>query len=1159
MSGSRFRLVVLALFALVFVGGPSSTKESEAPRSQALTTASAAGRVARMPLRFEENTGQMDARVRYVARRGRASVFLTDEGATFAFTERPRAEDERTSVTAVAMKVAGGRAVAPRASALLPTKTNYFIGKDRAKWRTGVSSYGRVTYPGVRDGVDLVFHGERGQIEYDFVVAPGADPGAIAMDVEGARGLTLTSAGDLAILTARGEIVQKRPRVYQRGADGATRDVAAGYRITGDARIAFEVASYDRTRELVIDPIVGYSTYFGGSDFDDVLAVAADAQGHAFLTGYTGSGDLPKATGTPASCEEGCNVQAFVARVNPTGTAFDWVTYVGGNGDDDGLAIAVDGASRAYVTGQTSSDDLGVTANALKSTPPECFSEGFIARLTATGAVDYLSYLENTVGQAIAVDAVNDLYVGGAGGFGCASAVEAIGPYSGGLVTKLTIGAAATAVAWSRTDLPYVAGLAIDASGHAYATGSTGQLRELGALDIGATGGSDVVVSKMHDGASPFDYQTVIGGSDTDFAAGIAVDGSGNAFVTGTTYSDDAAETGFPTTAGAFQTTSGEMPDAFVFKLDPTGQSLVYSTRLGGDSSDQGLGIVVDGAGNAYVVGETQSTDFPVVPAGSSALSGIQDLFVTKLAPTGAALILSGYFGGSGYELIENPAGIAIDQGGGVYIAGTTESDDLLVVPNPGAAQTAGHFPDNEGKEGFVAKVSLPVLVINPPSANVAPGGAQTFAASGGAGFGYAYSFQTNASGGTINASTGQYTAGPAGNTTDVVKVTDGVGGTATATVNVSASLAINPPTGNVPPRGTLSFSASGGNPPFSFSLAANASGATITPSGAYKAGPSGGGTDIVRVTDASGATRSANVTVGAGVTITPASPETPPLGQIAFTAAGGSGAGYTWSLASNAGGGGAIDPATGVYTAGPGSTVDTVKVSDSLGNTAAVNVSVGGAIAASPAAPTTPPRGTVAFSAVGGSHFYTWSISTNASGGTIDPNTGAYTAGATGSVTDTVKVVDTNGASTTIDVLVGPAMTISPVTTSVYVKQFVVYQVSGGAGGYVYSFDDTASGATIQQDGIYQAGDQAGDDHVRVTDSLGNTALAVVGVSLLPPPPPPATVDTPTFTLPTGGGSDDCSCRVVGGGTSRAPAGTAAIAGLALGLALLARRRRAG
>jgi uncharacterized protein (TIGR03382 family) len=320
------------------------------------------------------------------------------------------------------------------------------------------------------------------------------------------------------------------------------------------------------------------------------------------------------------------------------------------------------------------------------------------------------------------------------------------------------------------------------------------------------------------------------------------------------------------------------------------------------------------------------------------------------------------------------------------------------------------------------ASCAPPFLSITPRSASVSPRGQMVFTATGGSGSGYSWSFGTNNSGGSMNASTGAYTAGPTGSVTDTVKVTDSLGNTATGNITVTAGVSISPAAPSPPPKGTLSFTASGGSGTgFTWSLTTNSSGGSINAStGAYTAGPTGSVADTVKVTDSLGNTATGNITVTAGVSILPAAPSTPPKGTLSFTASGGSATGFTWSLTTNSSDG-SINASTGAYTAGPtGSVADTVKVTDSLGNTATGNITVTAGVSILPAAPSTPAKGTLSFTASGGSATgFTWSLTTNSSGGSINASTGAYTAGPTGSVTDTVKVTDSLGNTATGNITV--------------------------------------------------------------------------------------------------------------------------------------------
>jgi hypothetical protein len=477
---------------------------------------------------------------------------------------------------------------------------------------------------------------------------------------------------------------------------------------------------------------------------------------------------------------------------------------------------------------------------------------------------------------------------------------------------------------------------------------------------------------------------------------------------------------------------------------------------------------------------------------------------------------VGGSGGGYTWVLATNNSGGIIDGASGAYTAGNSGSTtDTVVVVDP---------------LGNSATVTVTVgagITITPANVSLAPLGHQTFSVSGGSGSGYSFALTDNLSGGSINASTGAYVAGATGSVVDVITVLDSLGNRGEAKVTVGPALAIAPTAAAVPPRGAQSFTASGGSGGYVFTLAANGSSGSVNPSsGAYVAGPLGNTSDVVQVVDSNGAVATATVTVGPGVSVTPAAPATPPRGAIAFNASGGSGVGFTWTLTSNASGG-SIGASTGAYVAGGKANVtDVVTATDSLGNSASVSVSVGAGISINPPSPTTPPRGAITFTATGGlGHNFTWSLSTNASGGNINAATGAYTAGATGSVTDVVSVADTLGNSASVSVTVGPGLLIAPANANVAPLGSILFSVSGGSGtGYSWLLLANPSGGTINAtSGAYTAGTVgAVTDVVAVVDSLGNIAQVdvVVGAGLAITPASAAVAPRGSTRFRAGGGS---------------------------------------
>lgn len=504
--------------------------------------------------------------------------------------------------------------------------------------------------------------------------------------------------------------------------------------------------------------------------------------------------------------------------------------------------------------------------------------------------------------------------------------------------------------------------------------------------------------------------------------------------------------------------------------------------------------------------------------------------------------------GGSGvgfvWAFVTNASGGTVASNTGAYKAGPTGNvTDVVKVT------------DSLGNTRSVSITVTAGAAITPTTANVAPLGTAAFAASGGSGAGYTYSFATNGSGGTVSAS-GAYKAGTTGNVSDVVLVTDSLGNTASATVTVTVAVSITPANTSVAPRGAATFAASGGAGGYTFSLQTSASGGNVSATGgAYTAGSKGSVVDVVRVTDANGATASATVNVGAEIAIAPSPAHSPPLGTIPFTATGGSGFGYVWELATTASGG-TMNAATGEYTAGEtANTVDTVRVSDSLGNVAILGVSVGNGIGITPAAGAAPPRGGIAFSATGGSGSgYTWALHTNASGGSVDAKTGFYTAGDKGNVVDIVEVTDAVGGKLRANVEVGGGVTISPDVATVDATGTIAFSVAGGSGaGYAWSIDPNVSGSAIGPDGKYVAGLKGGVDVVVAKDSLGNTAKANVTVVDKTAPGGTSTNPGGFGAAPPANPDDACGCRIVGGRSRD----HLALGGVLVALVLAARRRR--
>jgi uncharacterized protein (TIGR03437 family) len=561
--------------------------------------------IAQSPLSFEANTGQFAAPVKYLSRGKGYSLFLTADEAVLSLQADSHHRTalspkqmltgqlaRKTPAPAVVsevlkMRVVGGRKDAKiSANRMLSSKSNYFVGSDHTKWRVNVPHYGQVQYEDVYQGVDLVYYGNQRQLEYDFVVQPGADPKQIKLAFEGVERTRIDANGQLVLATKNGELRQHAPVVYQ-DVDGARQMVEGHYVALGTHEIGFAIAEYDQTRALVIDPVLVYSTYLGGFDNETGNGIEADAAGNAYVTGITYSADFPTKNALQQSLRGVGN--AWVAKFDPTGRLI-YSTYLGGASEDVGFAISADSSGNAYVAGTTDSSNFPITNGAMQTNRGGRF-DGFVAKLSANG--DNLIYSTYLGGQA------DD-----------------------------TIGS-----------------IAIDGSANVYITGQTlsNNFPVRNAWQPSIKGVSDAYLAKLSADGRSLVYATYLGGAGREAGFGVIADSSSNAIVTGLVYSND-----FPT-RNPVQGSNGGSVDAFITKFNASGSNLVYSTYMGGQSDDGGYGVGVDSAGNAYVSGFTGSTNFPVKNAFQPQSGGVDDAYVLKL-DTAGTLVYSTYLGGSGED-----------------------------------------------------------------------------------------------------------------------------------------------------------------------------------------------------------------------------------------------------------------------------------------------------------------------------------------------------------------------------------------------------------------------------------------------------------------------------------------------------------------------------
>jgi hypothetical protein len=524
-----------------------------------------------------------------------------------------------------------------------------------------------------------------------------------------------------------------------------------------------------------------------------------------------------------------------------------------------------------------------------------------------------------------------------------------------------------------------------------------------------------------------------------------------------------------------------------------SGTGYAWSFAAGGNSSTGTIspaGAYQAGAtGNVADILQVTDSLGNVAMAVVNVGPGLSVAPLTVARPPRGTQVFTATGGGTGrtWSTVTNNSGMTIGATTGLYTAGATGGVTDVVGVTDSLGNTATRLITVTGG------VSL-----SPASAMVPPRGTQVFVPDGGSGAGFVWSLPSNASGATLDG--GRYVAGATGDVSDVAQATDSLGNSATATITVTAGVTASPPSATVAPRGSTSFGADGGSGTgFVWTFQTNASTGTVSAGGAYTAGATGTVLDVLRVTDSLGNLATVNVTVSPAITVSPASPSTPPNGTVAFTATNGSGSGWAWSLTASGSGSPTINPTSGVYVAGAAQGTDIVRVTDSLGNTASVNVTVTNALSITPGVVSLAPRESVVFTGTGGSDAgYVWLLQANNSGATFNPATAAYQAGATGGVTDTVRLTDSLGNIATATVNVGAGLSVSPAAATAAPKSGVSFTAAGGkAGAKTWSFQTNASGGSIgSSTGAYLAGATGGvTDVVVATDSLGNTGTATVDV----------------------------------------------------------------
>jgi hypothetical protein len=774
-----FGLFLLCAASLAALYPALQTKPREAPRASAANQPRIVQAYGKLPLAFEANRGQTDGQVKFISRGHGYTMFLTGDEAVLSLRSQKsgvRSQSARTpdiglrtpgpmfrqliqnpssriqnlsvpnpgsgTPSTVRLKLVGAN---PQAKVAgfdeLPGKSNYFIGNDPKKWRTNVPNFAKVKYQAIYPGIDLVYYGNQGSLEHDFVVSPGVDPGIIKLAIEGSDGLRVDPQGNLVANLDDGEVRLNKPIVYQHTVADPKSQIAnpksidGRYVLLADNRVGFEVGAYDRDRPLVIDPVLSYATYLGGSNADYGLGIAVDGDKNAYVTGITNSPDFPVGSGYDQQCgtDSSCNYvsDVFLTKINHEGSAILFSTYLGGSSDDSGFGVVLDNTGAIYLAGTTVSNDFPTKAGAFQETSPGP-QPGFVTKLAAAGdALLYSTYLGGEIGEllyALAVDSDGHVYVTGgtvsyqfpvenpiqpefSGGMACGdffgyydcpdAFIAELTPDLSGLVYSTYLG---------RTGVEYGTSIQVDPSGNAYVGGYTTSSDF--PHTVGSYGGGyDAFVLTLTPDGQTIGFSALLGGSDTEFLQTLVLDSQNNICITGGTASTD-----FPK-LDPFQPDNAAPGtfDAFVTKMDSSG-NLVFSTYLGGTGGDIGLVVDVDSDRNIYVMGQTYSSDFPHVNPIQANLNGSSDFFITKFGPSGGAPLFSTFLGGSADEGWYGGS-IAVDDSGSMYITGDTASPDI--APDSQLQPIFG----GGGLDAFVGKISPsvgPGLSLTPESLNFA-------------------------------------------------------------------------------------------------------------------------------------------------------------------------------------------------------------------------------------------------------------------------------------------------------------------------------------------------------------------------------------------------------------------------------------------------------
>lgn len=740
----QFRTLVRT-FLLASVGTSLSTAQQAATPQLSPRNARSSAIYGKLPLTFEANRGQSNGQVKFLSRGKGYTAFLTSGGMVLSLRSgssasgSPATHQKKTN-TALQFRLLGAnKNPVAVGEDLQPGKVNYFIGNNPAQWHTSVPTYAKVRYKNVYPGIDLIYYGNHRQLEYDFAVSPGADPRLIRFEIQGAKQIAVDTEGNLVLDMGSGQLHFQSPLVYQQS-NGKRVAVDGAYAMQDSTHIGFQVAHYDSSKPLVIDPVLVYSTYLGGSGTDQPTGIAVDSSGSVYVAGYTDSADFPLATlgSLPANTNH-----VFVAKLDSTGSNLVYADYIGGNSDDFGVALVLDSTNEVYVTGSTQSNNFPVV-HAYQAQQPGP-SSGFLSKLSADGSsLLYSTYLGgSTFDQptGIAIDNLAEVYVAGftqsqdfpvanayqptvsanqAGMFGDYGFLTKFSSDGSSLIFSTYLAGNSNVVQDCGTPCwpsPYnvVSGISLDASGNAYVTGTTNTYNFPVTTGVYLTSNTtqqdaDIGFVSKFSGAGSLDYSTYFYGSGGDpvSISAIAVDGSGSAYVTGVAVSD-----------GTFPVTSTSICDpgsagfacsyAFVTKFDSAAATLLYSTFLGPNNFASPQAIALDANNNAYILAGTRSAAFGITNGMEPYSNGL-DVLLVEIDPAATTELLATYIGGGGDD---EPSGMALDSNGNIYLTGSTNSADFPTT------QSAFQTVAGGNADAFIAKIgpaSAPAVSLSPYS-----------------------------------------------------------------------------------------------------------------------------------------------------------------------------------------------------------------------------------------------------------------------------------------------------------------------------------------------------------------------------------------------------------------------------------------------------------